>query len=141
MSISINSVVIGGNLTRDPELRYTAQGAAVCDINVAVNKSWTDKKTGQKKDEVAFIEVTCWARTAEIAAEYLKKGSPVIVEGELKQDRWESQDGKKNSKTKVQANKVHLVGGMQGKQEPLVVPDDTQVPHDVTNKAEDEIGA
>lgn len=122
--VSINSVTVGGNLTRDPELKFLPSGVAVCNFNVAVNEKYTDAQ-GQKKESVCFVEVVAWKKTAELAAEYLKKGSPVVVEGKLSQDTWEDKEtGKKRSKTKVTASKVHFVGSKGDKApEPLVVPD------------------
>ena len=95
-------------MTRDPELRYLANGTACADISIAINKKY--EKNGEKKEEVSFIEVTCWARTAENVAQYLHKGDPVLVEGEIKQERWETDDGKQRSKTKVVAKLVHFLG-------------------------------
>ena len=125
--VSVNNVMIGGNLTRDPELKYTPQGVAVANFNVAVNEKYTDSKTGEKKEIVAFIEVVAWKKTAELAAEYLRKGNPVLVEGKLSQDNWEDAEGKKRSKTKVTASKVHFLTkkGDSGP-EPIVVPDNDQ---------------
>ena len=80
---SFNKVILVGNLTRDPEVRYIPSGAAVCDIGLAVNSQWTDRKTNERKEEVTFIDVTLWGRTAEIAGEYLAKGRPVLIEGRL----------------------------------------------------------
>jgi len=111
---SVNKVMLLGNLTRDPELRYTPQGAAVCDFALALNRTYTNKQTGQRVEEVAFVDVEAWGRTAETCAEYLKKGRQVFVEGRLKQDRWESPDGKKMSKVKVTAEQVTFVGSRPG---------------------------
>lgn len=117
--VSINMVVIGGNLTRDPELKYLTNGTPVCNFNVAVNEKYT--KDGQTKENVCFLEVVAWKKTGELVAEYLRKGSPVVVEGKLSQDTWEK-DGKKQTKTKVTASKVHFVGP-KGEKVPVVVPD------------------
>lgn len=119
--VSVNYVCIGGNLTRDPELKYTPQGVAVCNFNVAVNEKYTDK-SGQKKENVCFVEVVAWKKTGELAAEYLRKGNPVLVEGKLSQDNWEDSEGKKRSKTKLTASKVHFIGA-KNSPEPVVVPD------------------
>ena len=122
--VSVNYVCIGGNLTRDPELKYTPQGVAVSNFNVAVNEKYTDSKTGEKKEIVAFIEVVAWKKTAELAAEYLRKGNPVLVEGKLSQDNWETPEGQKRTKTKVTASKVHfLTKKGDASPEPIVVPD------------------
>ncbi|HZE98632.1 MAG TPA: single-stranded DNA-binding protein [Planctomycetota bacterium] len=107
---SFNKVILLGNLTRDPELRYTPQGSAVCEFALALNYVYTNKQTGQKVEEVSFIDIVAWGKTGEICAEYLKKGRQVMIEGRLKQDRWESQDGKKMSKVRVTAENVQFVG-------------------------------
>lgn len=111
MSASVNKVMLMGNLTRDPELKYLPSGSAVADLNVAVNRSWKDKD-GKKQDEVSFIEVVSFGRTAELCAQYLKKGRQVFIEGRLKQDRWEDKEsGAKRSKTRVVAESVQFLGG------------------------------
>ncbi len=106
---SYNKVMLIGNLTRDPELRYTPQGAAVCEFGMAMNRAWTSKQ-GEKKEEVCFVDIVCWARTAEICAEYLKKGRQTFVEGRLTFDRWETPEGQKRSKLRVTAEKVQFLG-------------------------------
>jgi single-strand DNA-binding protein len=111
---TVNKVMLLGNLTRDPELRYTPQGAAVCEFSLALNRSYTNKQTGQRVDEVSYIDCVAWGRTAEISAEYLKKGRQVFVEGRLTQDRWEAQDGKKMSKIRVTCEQVTFVGSRPG---------------------------
>ena len=107
---SFNKVILLGNLTRDPELRYTPQGSAVCEFALALNYQYTNKQTGQKVEAVSFIDIVAWGKTGEICAEYLKKGRQVMIEGRLKQDRWEAQDGKKMSKVRVTAENVQFVG-------------------------------
>ena len=111
---TVNKVMLLGNLTRDPELRYTPQGAAVCEFSLALNRSYTNKQTGQRVDEVSYIDCVAWGRTAETSAEYLKKGRQVFVEGRLTQDRWESQEGKKMSKIRITAEQVTFLGGGSG---------------------------
>ena len=107
---SFNQVTLLGHLTRDPELRYTPQGVAVCDFALAVNRKFT-KKDGEKVEEVAFVDVTCWNRLAEISAEFLKKGRPVLESGRLAQDRWEEEGtGKKRSKLRVVAETLQFLG-------------------------------
>ncbi len=109
---SFNKVILLGNLTRDPEVRYTTGGSAVCDITLAVNYQWMDKRTNERKEEVSFIDVTLWGRTAEIAGEYLAKGRPVLIEGRLQQDKWDDKEtGQKRSKLKVVADAMQLLGG------------------------------
>ncbi len=108
---SYNRVILLGNLTRDPELRYTPQGSAVCEFGLALNEVYTNKNTNEKTEKVHFIDITCWGRTAEIASEYLKKGSQAHIEGKLTQDRWEDKDnGQKRSKVKVTCEHLTLVG-------------------------------
>jgi len=98
---SFNRVILAGNLTRDPELRYTPKGTAVARFTLAVNRTYTTE-TGEKKEEVSFIDVDAWARQGEVIAQYLKKGRPVLVEGRLKQDTWEDKNThQKQSKLKV----------------------------------------
>ncbi|MHC5059087.1 MAG: single-stranded DNA-binding protein, partial [Planctomycetota bacterium] len=94
---NLNKVLLIGNLTRDPELRYTPQGAAVCEFTLAINRQWTSKQ-GERREEACFVDIVCWARTAETCAEYLKKGRQAFVEGRLTLDRWETPDGQKRSK-------------------------------------------
>jgi single-strand DNA-binding protein len=110
---SYNRVILMGNLTRDPELRYIPSGTAVSDITVAVNDRV--KRNDQWVDEASFVDVTLWSRDAEIANEYLSKGSPVLIEGRLRQERWEK-DGQKHSKLKVVCDRLRLVGGRDGGQ-------------------------
>ncbi len=107
----LNSVVLVGRLVRDPELKYTPQGAPVCEFTLASNRRFT-KKDGEKVEEVAFVDVVVWNRLAEISAEYLKKGRMIVVSGQLTQDRWEDKEtGQKRSKLRVQAQAVQFLGG------------------------------
>ena len=99
---SFNKVIIAGNLTRDPELRYTPKGTAVARITLAVNRTFTSGEGGEKKEEVSFVDVDVWGRQAEVISQYMKKGRPLLVEGRLKQDTWEDKNTKqKQSKLKV----------------------------------------
>lgn len=107
---SFNKVILVGNLTRDVELRYTPAGTAVTDVGMAINDRV--KQNDEWVDEVTFVDVTLWARTAEVASEYLGKGDPVLIEGRLKLDQWEDKDtGKKRSRLKVVGNKLQMLGG------------------------------
>ena len=109
---SFNKVILMGNLTRDPEVRYTTGGTAVCDITLAINHNYTDKRSNERREEVSFIDNTLWGRTAEIAGEYLAKGRPVLIEGRLQQDKWDDKEtGQKRSKLKVVADGMQLLGG------------------------------
>ena len=109
---SYNRVVLVGNLTRDPELRYISSGTAVTEIGLAVNDR-RKNQSGEWVDETQFIDITRWARTAEVASEYLSKGSSVLIEGRLKLDRWEK-DGHKHSKLRVVGEKMQMLGGRSG---------------------------
>ncbi len=107
---SFNKVILLGNLTRDPEVRYTPKGSAVCDLGIAVNRVYTTD-SGEKREEATFVDVTFWGRTAEVAGEYLKKGRPVFIEGRLQLDSWEDkQSGQKRSKLKVIGETMQLIG-------------------------------
>jgi single-strand DNA-binding protein len=108
---SFNRVILVGNLTRDPELRYIPSGTAVSDIGLAVNDRI--KRNDQWVDEPVFVDITLWGRTAEIANEYLSKGSPVLIEGRLKFDRWEK-DGQKHSKLRVVGERLQMLGAREG---------------------------
>ena len=108
---SYNRVILVGNLTRDPELRYIPSGTAVTDIGLAVNDRV--KRNNEWVDETTFVDVTLWARTAEVAGEYLSKGSPVLIEGRLKLDSWET-DGQKRSKLKVVCERMQMLGTRGG---------------------------
>lgn len=106
---SFNRVILLGNLTRDPELRHIPTGTAVTDIVLAVNDR-RKSTSGEWTEETTFVDITLWGRTAEIACEYLSKGSPVLIEGRLKLDIWET-DGQKRSKLKVIGEKMQLISG------------------------------
>ena len=109
---SYNRVILVGNLTRDVDLRYTSGGTAVTDVGLAVN----DRRKGQNGewvDETTFVDVTLWGRQAEVASEYLSKGAPVLIEGRLKLDTWET-DGQKRSKLKVVGDRMQMLGGRSG---------------------------
>jgi single-strand DNA-binding protein len=108
---NLNKVLLLGNVTRDPEIRYTPKGSAVCDLGVAVNRGYTTD-SGEKREEVTFVDVTLWGRTAEVASEYLKKGRPVFVEGRLQMDTWDDkQTGQKRTRLRVVAENMQLLGG------------------------------
>jgi single-strand DNA-binding protein len=98
---SFNKVILAGNLTRDPELRYTPKGTAVARIGLAVNRTYSTE-TGEKKEEVTFVDVDAWGRQAEVISQYLKKGRPILMEGRLRLDQWEDKNThQKQSKLKV----------------------------------------
>lgn len=106
---SYNRVILMGNLTRDPELRYIPSGAAVTELGLAVNDR-RKSASGEWIEETTFVDVTLWSRTAEIASEYLTKGSSVLIEGRLKLDSWETNDGQKRSKLKVVGERMQMLG-------------------------------
>ena len=108
---SYNRVILVGNLTRDPELRYIPSGTAVSDIGLAVNDRF--KRGDQWVEEATFVDVTMWGRTAEVANEYLSKGSPVLIEGRLKLHTWEK-DGQKHSKLRVTCDRMQMLGSRGG---------------------------
>ena len=111
---SFNKVILLGNLTRDPEVRYTPKGTAVTELGMAVNRVYT-AENGEKREETTFVDVTLWGRTAEIAGEYLKKGRPVLIEGRLQLDTWDDkQSGQKRSKLKVVGEGLQLIGSRPG---------------------------
>ncbi len=111
---SFNKVLLLGNLTRDPEVRYTPKGSAVADLGLAVNRNYTTE-SGEKREEVTFVDVTFWGRTAEVAGEYLKKGRSVFIEGRLQLDTWDDkQSGQKRSKLKVIGETMQMLGGRPG---------------------------
>lgn len=110
MAASLNKVLLIGNLTRDPELRYVPSGTAVATFTIAVNRVYTSQ-AGEKKEEVSFIRIVVWGRRAEVCGEYLSKGSPVFIEGRLQSRSWEGQDGQKRSTTEVIADNVQFLRG------------------------------
>jgi len=98
--MNLNKVFLVGRLTRDPQLRYTPSGAAVTDVRLAVNRNFTDA-SGQRREETCFVDVVLWRKQAELCAKYLRKGSPMFVEGRLIFDSWEGNDGQKRSRLRV----------------------------------------
>src|SRR6201987_1219035 len=107
---NLNRVLLIGNLTRDPEVRYTPKGTAVTEIGLAVNRIYSGED-GEKKEETTFVDVTLWARQAEIAGQYLKKGRPVFIEGRLQLDSWDDkQTGQKRSRLRVVGENLQMLG-------------------------------
>jgi single-strand DNA-binding protein len=108
---NLNKVFLIGNLTRDPELRYTPQGSAICELGLAVNRQYTTND-GVKKDEVCFVDITAWGRQAETCNRFVKKGSQIFVEGRLKLDSWQDKEtGKNRSKLNVVAERIQFLSG------------------------------
>jgi single-strand DNA-binding protein len=114
MARGINKVILIGNLGKDPETRYTASGSAVTNIRIATNESWKDKQTGEQQERTEWHAVVFFARLAEIAAEYLRKGSTVYVEGSLRTRKWQDKDGQDRYSTEIVANEMQMLGGRGG---------------------------
>ncbi len=111
---SINKVILIGNLGRDPELRYTPSGSAVCNVSIATTRNWKSKDSGERVEETEWHRVVFYDRLAEIAGEYLKKGRPVYVEGRLKTRKWQDKEGKDNYTTEIVAEQMQMLGGREG---------------------------
>ena len=108
---SFNKVILVGNLTRDPELRYTPKGMAIAKIGIAVNRVWTNE-AGEKKEEVTFVDVDVFGRTAENVGQYMRKGRPILIEGRLRLDQWDDkQTGQKRSRLGVVLEGFQFLGG------------------------------
>ncbi|MBN2190882.1 MAG: single-stranded DNA-binding protein [Candidatus Aureabacteria bacterium] len=105
---SLNKVFIIGNLTKKPELRSTKEGSSVSDLRIAVSRNFLNKDR-ERQEEVCYVDVVVWARQAETCVEYLDKGSPVLVEGSLQQDTWETSNGEKRSKIRIRAQRVQFL--------------------------------
>ena len=111
---SFNKVILVGNLTRDPELRYTPSGKAIAKVGMAVNRTWTSE-SGEKKEEVTFVDVDIFGRTAENVSQYMRKGSSMLIDGRLRLDQWDDkQTGQKRSKLGVVAESVQFLGSPRG---------------------------
>jgi single-strand DNA-binding protein len=111
----VNKVILVGNLGKDPEVRYTSGGQGVANLRIATSRSWTDKQSGQRKEETEWHDVEVWGKQAEQCGEYLAKGRQVYVEGRLKTDKWQDkQSGQERSKVKVVADTVRFLGGRGG---------------------------
>lgn len=113
---NLNRVMLMGNLTRDPELRFTPSNTAVCQIGLAINRRWKDQN-GEQKEEVTFIDCEAWGRTGEVINQYLRKGRPIYLEGRLKLDQWQDKEGNNRSKLKVVVESFEFIdskGGGEG---------------------------
>lgn len=111
---NFNKVILMGNLTRDPEVRYLDSGVSVANFGIAVNDRWTNRETGEQQEDVCFVDCEAWGRLAEIVEQYVTKGSPVHVEGRLKYDTWETEDGQRRSKLKLRVFGLQMLGRMNG---------------------------
>ncbi len=130
MAANLNKVLLIGNLTRDPELRYIPSGSAVATFTVAVNRVYKDQ-SGEKKEQTSFIRIVVWGRRAEVCGEYLSKGSPVFVEGRLQSRDWQTQDGQKRNTVEVIADNIQFLRGAnskgaQGQQKAATPPEEIE---------------
>ena len=107
---NLNYVVLAGNLTRDPQVRNTPGGTAVADLGLAINEKFKNK-SGELQENTTYVDVVAWGRQAEVCQQYLHKGSPVLIEGRLQLDQWESKEGEKRSKLRIRADRVQFLGG------------------------------
>ena len=114
MARGVNKVIIVGNLGNDPDTRYMPSGSAVTNLSVATNESWKDKQTGEQKDRTEWHKVAMFGRLAEIAAEYLRKGSQVYIEGRLRTRKWQDQNGNDRWTTEIIADEMQMLGGRTG---------------------------
>ncbi len=117
---SLNRVILIGNLTRDPELKYTPNGSPVANFGIAVNRNYTNKQ-GEKISDVDFFNVVAWAKLAELCGEYIRKGSPVAIEGRLTSRSWENNEGQKRTTVEVVAENVQFLGKSGGGERPAEV--------------------
>ncbi|MDG2376489.1 MAG: single-stranded DNA-binding protein [Woeseiaceae bacterium] len=114
MARGVNKVIIVGNIGNDPDTRYMPSGSAVTNLSVATNESWKDKQTGEQKDRTEWHRVAMFGRLAEIAAEYLRKGSQVYIEGKLRTRKWQDQNGNDRWSTEIIADEMQMLGGRSG---------------------------
>jgi single-strand DNA-binding protein len=111
---SVNKVIVLGNLGKDPEVRYTPNGSAVCNLRIATTRNWKNKDSGEKMEETEWHSVVLYDRQAEVAGEYLKKGRPVYIEGRLKTRKWQDKEGTDRYTTEIVADSMQLLGGREG---------------------------
>jgi len=114
MARGVNKVIVVGNLGNDPDTRYMPSGGAVTNLSVATNESWKDKQTGEQKERTEWHKVAMFGRLAEIAAEYLRKGSQVYIEGKLRTRKWQDQQGNDRYTTEIVADEMQMLGGRSG---------------------------
>jgi len=111
---SVNKAILVGNLGKDPESRYMPSGEAVCNITVATSERWKDKTTGEKREMTEWHRVVFYRKLAEIAGQYLKKGSPVYIEGRIRTRKWQDKDGHDRYTTEIEANEMQMLGSREG---------------------------
>lgn len=139
MAKSLNKVMLIGNLTRDPEMRYTPQGTAVCTFGIATNRSWTTE-SGEKKDEADFHNIVAWSKLAEICAQLLKKGRKVYVEGRLQTRSWQAQDGTQKQRTEVVINDMVILDKREEGGEAIDIPEPEIAPQISPEEVEEKKG-
>jgi single-strand DNA-binding protein len=147
MSRGVNKVIIVGNCGRDPETRYSASGSAVTTLSVATSEQWKDKQTGENKEHTEWHRVKFFGRLAEIAGEYLRKGSQVYVEGRLKTDKYTDKDGVERYSTDIIANEMQMLGSKPSgagstkpaSERPAAAPAGASAPHQAGAFSDDEI--
>jgi single-strand DNA-binding protein len=125
MARGVNKVILIGNLGRDPEVRYSPSGQAIANVTLATSESWKDKNTGEKQEKTEWHRVVFFSRLAEIAGEYLKKGSQVYIEGRLQTRKWQDKDGQDRYTTEIVANEMQMLGSRGGAGQPSEFNQDT----------------
>jgi single-strand DNA-binding protein len=122
MARGVNKVILVGNLGKDPETRYSADGAAITNITIATSESWRDKQTGEQQERTEWHRVVFFGKLAEIAGQYLKKGSQVYVEGAIRTRKWQNQEGKDQYTTEIVVNDMQMLGSKGGGQQEYTQP-------------------
>jgi single-strand DNA-binding protein len=140
MARSLNKVTLIGNLTRDPELRYTPQGAAVCTIGLATNRQWVTE-SGEKKEDAEFHKLVAWNKLAEICSQLLTKGRKVFVEGRLQTRSWTGQDGAQRTTTEIVINDMIILDSRREGAATTTAPDDFNVPDNIGEETQDAASA
>jgi single-strand DNA-binding protein len=142
---NLNKVMLIGNLTRDPEIKYTTKGTAIGDLSLAINRSFKGDN-GDRQEETTFVDVTLWGKTAELAGQYLAKGRPVYIEGRLQLDTWQDKEGQKRSKLKVIGEVMQFLGskpeessGRQDREQPRERRQERETMESVFTDDQDEI--
>lgn len=111
---SVNKVILVGNLGRDPEVRYSPDGGAICNVSIATTSSWKDKTSGERREETEWHRVVFYNRLAEVVGEYMKKGRPMYIEGRLKTRKWQNKEGVDQYTTEIVADQMQMLGGRDG---------------------------
>lgn len=135
---SLNKVILIGNLTRDPEVRFTPNGTPVANFGLAINRKWTNKQ-GEKVEGVDYINIVVWGRLAELCGDYISKGSPVAVDGRLQSRSWETEDGSKRSTIEVVAENVQFLGRKPSERDNDFAPDNVEVGEIATSVLDEDI--